>query len=233
MYLYHIEGNNMKNKDRANTFIVLWVLICSIILFSLFIIFIIIPSLQSERFSYDLYNQIEYFKETEYDSYLIYKGEKYQYVGSLSLFTVHMDNEDDVMLSWNGPKYFGYIDQYYSYSYDNPLFIYEKRCRGVYFREDYDYTKDVFVLCDTDIEINWEDIFDSKYGETQELHTTPNEVILKSQQYPRIQVMLRLVYINNKCHVLLYYYGGQPSEIWIPSDEFIQILSENGLLQQR
>lgn len=128
------------------------------------------------------------------------------------------------LLSWNGNRYIWYIDEYYSYTVDNPLFIYNSRLKWVYFREDYDYKLDTFVVEGADSEIVWANIFDS---EAKDVEFTPQKnVVMYSKQCPRIKTTLELSFVNEQWLVRC----SDSKAIWIPSDEFLKTLSNNGTI---
>ena len=132
--------------------------------------------------------------------------------------------EDDTLLSWNGNRYIWYIDEYYSYSSDKPLFIYNSRLKFVYFREDYDYNSDIFVIEGTNSEIIWKDIFE--FTEANVDFTTQTNVCIYSKQCPRIKTSLELAFVGEQGFVRF----PDSQEIWILSDEFLKILSDNGII---
>ena len=175
-----------------------------------------------------LHNQIEYAgKENGDPSHIIYQGVTYLYVGSLETFHVDADSQKDVMLSWNGHRYWGYINVYESDTAQNPMFIYCTRAGGtVYFREDYDYKKDTFVIDDSSAEIVWEDICET------EAFTIDSEdeikVVLFSKQSHRIKVHLYLTYFENQ-----WYIAFKPNLLspWYKaSDAFVQFLEGCGII---
>lgn len=173
-----------------------------------------------------LHNQIEYVgKENGDPSHIIYQGATYLYVGSLGAF--HVDSTEDVMLSWNGHRYFGYIDVYESDTTQNPVFIYCTRAGGpVYLREDYDYKKDTFAIGDSSVEIVLEDICGT------EAFTIASEdeikVTLSSKQYHRIQFHLYLTHFENQWY--LAFKPNLHSPWFEASDAFVRSLAENGII---
>lgn len=187
------------------------------------------------RYSLDenRHNQIDVVLEEDQPSHLIYQDSNYVFAGTTSLFSVdtyktddgyYLSYEDDVMLSWNGYRYIWYIDEYYSYASNNPLFIYNSRLHQVYFREDYDYATDVFMIENCDTEIVWNHIFHSK---TSNIDFAPQmEVCVYSKQCSRIKTTLEMAFIEDQWYLCV----PNSQEIWSASDEFIKILSENGLI---
>lgn len=180
----------------------------------------------------DLHDQIECVWGEDNPSYIIYQNVKYIFVGTTNLFHVdtykvdvnHYKSYDDILLSWNGYRYIWYIDEYYSYTQENPLFIYNKRIGDVYFREDYNYFSDTFVIGNTTDEIVWENIFDSKQDKVDFVNSF--EIELYSKQSSRVRTYLKLACVENQWYISM----ADSKEVWTPSDEFIKILLENALI---
>ena len=172
--------------------------------------------------------QIQYVGNENGDpSHLIYQGETYLYAGPLSTFHVDTDKQNDVILSWNGHRYWGYVDVYRSYTTQNPVFIYCTRAgMPVYFHEDYDYKKDTFVIGESGAEIVLEDICDSKVFSIKTENCT--KVVISSKQFPRIEFHLCLTYAEGE-----WYLSFKPNYLspWFKaSDAFVQLLTENGII---
>ena len=179
------------------------------------------------------HNKIVVIMEDEDTTSLIYQDNEYDFVGTTNLFHVmtykaedgyYLTYKDDVLLSWNGNRYIWYIDEFYSYAADEPLFIYNSRLEWVYFRKDYDYTLDTFVSDGTNLEIIWSDIFYSP--ETNIDFTPQTNVSIYSQQCPRIRTSLELAFVDGQWYVR----RADSQEIWILSDEFLKILSDNEII---
>lgn len=187
------------------------------------------------RYSLDenKHNKIDVVMEDADATSLIYQDTGYYFVGSTNFFSVmtyetedgyYLTFEDDTLLSWNGSRYIWYIDEYYSYTDDNPLFIYNSRLNWVYFREDYDYESDIFIIEGTNSEIVWSDIFDSAEKDVD--FTPQNNVSICSKQCPRIKTSLELSFVDGQWFMRC----SDSREIWIPSNEFLKILSDNGII---
>ena len=132
-------------------------------------------------------------------------------------------SDEDIFLGWNG-SWWGFQNQYYSDKADNPLFIYETRIDCLYFHEDYDYTKDVFVIENTADEIVWEDIFVFEQDGID--FVDPIKVDLYSKQCSRIKTGLMVACVDNKWYVCF----AEQNLVRRASDEFVKILSENGII---
>ena len=174
----------------------------------------------------DLHNQIKLFYEDD-QLCLLYQGEKYICVGNTKLFDVDYPYDtNDVLLSWNGYRYIWYIDNFYSNTTDNPVFIYNSRVHDVFFHEDYNYLKDVFIIEDTDIEIIFEDIF--KLEESKIKFINANEIVLESKKIPRIKIRLNLVSLQDNVYISL----PDSDTVWQCSDAFVEALKKNNLIEE-
>ena len=182
----------------------------------------------------DLHNQVKLiFKEDEFDpSYAIYKDKKYMLHTADYLYVDIRPSDDDVMVSWNGNRYFGYVNEYYSDTAEDPLFFYYRD--RTFLLESYDYSKDTFVFGNAELEYDGEKIFFSKHARKKAFYSDPpsfdfsNPILLSlhSKQCPRIKACLELVCIEDQWYVSLQ----DSRDVWVPSDEFIEFLSENKLI---
>ncbi len=169
------------------------------------------------------YGHINFMDEGE-EHYLLYNDVKYY---RSYLFTVAecfgVADENDIQLGWYYS--FPFSTDAYSDTLDNPVFIYTLGSgNNVYFRHDYSYLTDTFVIENTTVEIVWEDIFSTK----QNISHNPSDirVTLHSKQYPRIKSKLQIVCVDNQWYVSLPNFQG----VWTPSDEFLKILFDNGII---
>ena len=172
----------------------------------------------------DLHNQVQLYFEEKRDgkyatpSHVIYQENTYMFTET---FRVGSD-KTDVMIGWNGYRYYGYVDEYYSSTSENPLFIYYKS--WVFLHEDYDYTSDTFVINGTSSEIIWKDMLGSERSYFDFSNSIKVEIY--SKQCPRIKTSLHLVSVENQWYLSL----PESQTVWIASDELIEILSENGFI---
>lgn len=176
------------------------------------------------RYSLDeaLHDQIEVVWEEDDSSYAIYHGKKYVYQREGPFFSIDTRTED-VLLSWNGPRYFGYAPEFRSYTSDSPLFFYTYY--GIYVHEGYDFSKDTFLVGDTDLEIAWEDALDQQQPDF--VFRDPCTFYLYSKQCDRIKIRLDIVRDGDR-----YYLSLPRSEgIWTPSDEFAELLAQAGITE--
>ena len=176
----------------------------------------------------DLHNVIN-FESVDDEYFIWYNNELYTH-DKLGMY--HLDGwisyprpegEGDILLSWNGFRY-GYIDFYYSYTTESPLFIYEWRLENLYFREDYDYLNDVFIIDGTEREILFSEMF-SDYNQYERITKySANEVNLTSKTNPRIKINFEILKEEDGYYISPYPYK------WKASDTFVEILKDCGLI---
>ena len=202
-------------------------LICSFIL-----IFNLISCGVKERFELDenLHYAIEDARGETGVEGIYYQGEMY-HIDRWNLFTVTNNslniNEGDVQLSWNGPR-FGYLKVFYSYTKDDPLFIYETAYDDVFFHETYDYLSDTFIIDGTDAEIVFSDII-SDLSKHENVSLQEDICIqLYSKNHSRIRMEFNLECIENQWYFCSALSGSSPT--WTVSDAFVQLLSDNGII---
>ena len=183
----------------------------------------------------DLHNQVEVFNENG-EKYLTYQGNKYIFVGDPNAFSVYQYRDtldghiypykDDILLSWNGTRWsLWYITEYYSYSLNNPLFIYNN-FREVFLHEAFDYTSEAyvtleegyrFVFCD---ELTLLDSIPFSYSPSMTYMRNTN-VTLCSESNERIQIHGRLFRYDS-----VWYFGIDGQRVLFQaSDEFVRGVS--------
>ena len=163
----------------------------------------------------------------EGDYHIEYEGVDYN-IDKLKLFRVRESTieipEDDVLVSWNSfPLGIGYLDKYYSYTNDNPVFIYISRYDELYLRNDYNYETDTFVIEGSDKEFVFENILSLSndfFYDTFSIYSSQTDITFHSKQYPRLKIQLRLFCVNN-----IWYAGGDCSDaLFVVSNEFLDML---------
>lgn len=118
---------------------------------------------------------------------------------------------------------------YHSYGTDAPVYIAEgyslDRFTWIYFREDYDLTAQVYTVDDTHVEFLFSDVFSPvEWDETISETEDHEELDIRLREHPEIcfDVDMRCVdgawYMNNF------------EEMWTVSEEFVEILTEAGLI---
>ena len=170
----------------------------------------------SEKYASEKKNKVKAITEDVdgivYTPKLIYDGIEYIY-DDKELFFVTTPNlssvpdENDIVISWNGFR-FGHSTVYYSETDKDPLFIYTPvHFHDLYFRSDYDYMTDSFVIEDTDIDMQISSIvsFDNKVDSFPVSHESTVKVRLISKTNSRIKCDLEIFKYDN----LWYSIAGQ------------------------
>ena len=181
---------------------------------------------------HDLAGKIEYLRDNELEIFYVeYEGKRYNEDTSWP-FKVCDDNKtwkplkDDVLISWSqAPLGMGYLDEYYSYTADNPVYIYMPRLGQTFVREDYDYKTDTFVIEGTNIEFSdmLTYITARWYEDERPLIKAEGTTSICSKLYPQFRLPLKIFCYNNE-----WYAGGDYDDILFKaSDELLSLLNIN------
>ena len=164
---------------------------------------------------------------------LPYGGNSYYRVNDY--FEVRTITDDTVVeLGWYSQFPFFPDMHYYAFDEENPLFIFcdnqvsSLYCKGLYIRSDYDIQSKMFTIKDTDIEISLVSVM------------TKSDVAVSSITYekyisfkmcliddPRIRIDLSGPYKLNDNWYFIY-----SGETYILSDELVELLKENGIIDK-
>ena len=179
----------------------------------------------------DQMGKVRLVSDDESRYYAKYERQRYN-MDTLHLFRLRegMNNipEGDVLVGWSSlPFGLWYIDTYYSYTADNPVFIYMPRLHELYLREDYRYETDTFIIEGTDARFVFSDMFslsDTFSYQSTSHYTGERDIVLYSEQYPRLRMPLRLFRMNG-----VWYAGGdRDNAIFEVSDDLLDMLINSG-----
>ena len=179
----------------------------------------------------DQMGKVQIVSDGDSGYYAKYEKQRY-YVDKSGLFYVREDMynipEGDVLVGWSSlPFGIWYLDKYYSYTTDDPVFIYISRYYELYLREDYDYETDTFIIEGTDTRFVFSDMFslsDTFPYQSTSHYTGERNIVLYSEQYPRLRMPLRLFRMNG-----VWYAGGdRDNAIFEVSDDFWNLLGNGG-----
>ena len=176
--------------------------------------------------------------EDEYLNYYAEYNEKRYNLDHYDLFepvydtSLPMDQcaaEGDVLIGWNWP-YFGFwfLDQYYSNTSDDPMFIYAPRLRELYIHEDYNYETDTFVIEGTDQSFVFSDMLtpvdDAKreYLHPYVLSRDCIELPIYSKTCSRLRIAFELICVDNEWYAHIFY---NPVYWFAVSDELLYKLN--------
>ena len=174
----------------------------------------------------DLVGKVQYVSKEDNDGYDVIYEEIYY--NQSHLFQVREDSreipENDILIAWDTlPFGLWYLDEYYSYTADAPIFFYLSRTNDVFIRDDYNYETDVFVIEGTEQKFVFSDMFTSSNA-IPYAYPIPNkdgtDITLYSETCPRLQIPLRLFCEND-----IWYAGGiSQSALFEVSDELLDTL---------
>ena len=161
----------------------------------------------------------------EGDYHIKYDGVDY-YVDKLGLFTLkdgtHEVSDNDVIVAWDLNWY---LYKYYSYTSDDPIFIYSPTLDQFFLRNDYNFETDTFVIEGSDKEFVFGDMLYSstKPSYTHVFYPYGTDVAFYSKQCPRLQIRLRLFCIGST-----WYLGAEYDNAFFEvSEELLKMLNVN------
>ena len=164
---------------------------------------------------------------------LLYDNNSYYRVDDY--FEVRTITDDTVFeLGWYSQFPFFPDMHYYAFDEENPLFIFcdnqvsSLYNKGLYIRSDYDIQSKMFTIKDTDIEISLVSVM-TKSDVAVSSITHEKYMFFKMCLIddPRIQIDLFGPYKLNDNWYLIY-----SGETYILSDEFVELLKENGIIDK-
>jgi len=178
----------------------------------------------------ELYRAVDYvYDETLGEYYLTYQGEKYTYNEAHDIFSniYNSDDMDDlVTLGWHYaiPGY----TKYYSYTTDSPDFLFSSRNGDIYIKETFDYTKEIFVIEGTEIEIVFSDLVgDLEFWDTVRPCSKNVFLTLNAKNHPKLKIH---IYVDRTEDGRWYAYNESCSITYALPDAFVQLLKDNGII---
>lgn len=179
----------------------------------------------------DQMGKVRLVSDDESEYYVKYEGQRYN-IDTLHLFRVREDvhniPEGDVLVAWRSPLLgIWYLYKYYSYTADDPVFIYMSEYDELYLRENYRYETDTFIIEGTNDRFVFSDMFTVSetfsYNFTK-YYSGERDIVLYSEQYPRLRMPLRLFRMNG-----VWYAGGdRDTAIFEVSDDLLDMLINSG-----
>ena len=176
----------------------------------------------------DLMGKAQTISDGKGGYYVKYDGQRYN-IDKLNLFRVREFTnkipEEDVFIAWDSlPFGIWYLDKYYSYTVDNPIFIYLPRLNEVYIRSDYNYQTDTFVVEGTDHKFVFSDMFtlSNALAYSSDSHRSGDiNIVLYSTSCNRLRIHLRIFCIRN-----VWFAGGDSNQaLFEVSDEFLKLIN--------
>ena len=138
-----------------------------------------------------------------------------------------------------------YAESFFSYTYENPLYIYSNSCNAYFFREDYDPKEDSFLIEGTKDSIPLTAIMAEPAKQDDAVKKwyyagSPSEAIvtLHSETFPQLKMRLQFAFVEGEwcfcCGNASYGYDEslipETSTLYWVTDEFREFLVANNLL---
>ena len=130
------------------------------------------------------------------------------------------DADKYTYIGWSGSK-FWYHSFFYADSLNNPIFLYSSRTARTYFREDYDYRIDEFLIEEINETIIFQDAF-SKVDYT--ISDSYGPIRLRSKTHPLLWIDMFLQKENDT------WYANSSQSRFELSKEFVTILLDNNII---
>ncbi len=172
-------------------------------------------------FKEETHNLIEFVD----DETIEYQGSKYY----LAPMTFIRDSEKSIKeergyeyICWTGPRFF-YIDTYYGDFKDSPNILYEARLGYTYFREDYDYKRDMFKIEGTeDVICFGEDLIET---DDKDINYSTEYICLLSSTHTSLDIEIGVFFDNGVwCAYTMDFVYFELSE------NFVEILMKNKII---
>lgn len=177
------------------------------------------------------YRVVDYVYDEEINKYYLqYQNERYLFDNVNNMFTVIHDPTICINLGWYYNLPFTLYKEYYSYTAESPDYIYSIAPNGsVFFRESFDYTKEIFVVEDVEIE------FSKAYTDnTLDIQDIKNKDIEKqpfrwhSKKHNALCIDVDVYLYENKGYIFIY--NMDCHNAYQISDVFLESLIENEII---
>ena len=179
----------------------------------------------------DKYRAVDYhYDETQDMYYLEYQGERYYHDDTHDMFAVSYESEDGfVDLGWYYNLPFTYCKEYYSYTTESPDYIFSSDPGGeIYFKESFDYKKEIFVVENTEVEIEFSEAFSNNTINVYEKNIEYQTLCWYSKKHNALSVKVQVLFLEE--HWYMYIYNMDRNNAYQISDVFLDMLIENGIV---
>ena len=179
----------------------------------------------------ELYRAVDYvYDETLGEYYLTYQGKKYTYNEAHDIFrSPNLYNSDDmdglVALGWHYaiPGY----TEYYSYTTDSPDYLFNLN-DAIWIKETFDYTKEIFIIEGTEIEIAFSDLVgDLEFWGTVRPCSKNIFLTLNAKNHSKLKIH---IYVDRTDYNRWYAYDVTCKVSYALSDTLVQLLEDNGII---
>lgn len=180
----------------------------------------------------DKYRTVGYGYDESLDAYYLeYQDEQYWDDDANAMFNVVHNEGDCAYLGWFFNLPFTLFNAYYSYSTESPDYIYRYTSHGsdVYFKESFDYTKEVFVL--ENVEIEFCNAFSGDTVSIDDIERNNIEkqsFMWKSKKHSALFISTHIYLFENK--VYMFSFNMDSENAYQLSDAFLELLIKNKII---
>lgn len=171
------------------------------------------------------------FSVVDEEIFITYQGmnyyrDKFDFFESTKVHGVPV--ERDILLGWDRRGF--YRSYFYSYTVDYPIYIYDNGLGWLYLREDYEYMSDLFILEGTGSRIAFSNIIieDELNYDPLKAYKNKTNIVLYSELYPNLRASLQLFMDED-----IWYVKGGSSYACAISNQFVDLLIENGIIEDK
>lgn len=184
----------------------------------------------------DYYHGLEYGKKDivspSEGNGIEYQGEKYYQLkenifGTYNIKEKEIRDADLILLSWSYNFPFTGVITFFSYSTESPNFIVEPDVEDtVWFKESFDYQKEIFVVENTEIEVIFSSVFTDKKIKTTPGLYDPQSFYWHAKSYNSLRTKVEVFKLGDN------YYMNIPnmSESYQISEPFLDSLIAHGVI---
>lgn len=179
----------------------------------------------------DKHIKLNFIDDDSYDSFE-YKGTVYNLseidflrAGEGELFA----SDKYEYLGWTGSR-FWYRSHIFADSLDNPTFIYSTNSRDTYFREDYNYLTDTFIIEGTDDTIRLCDDLLDVDSDKHSFGKSTNEIVISSVNHPTLTAKFDIMICDGSLYACAQTNTVVAFRI---SENFTNVLIDNHIVERK
>lgn len=177
----------------------------------------------------DIYRNVDYrYDEEQEVYYLEYQNEKYYSCEKYGMFHIDIDKEDWHDLGWYYCFPFNIAQYYYSYTTESPDYIFPPQEEVFFFKETFDYKKEIFIVEGTTIAFEFSEIFTQNTIQAEGSHSKYKEIRLRSQKHNSLYINAE-IWIKDEIYYV-FIHNMDFNYAYQLSDNFRNALIENNII---
>ena len=184
---------------------------------------------QSGGYNIDKYRAVDYHYDEELDAYYLeYQNVNYFTSDELYMFNINGSIEDFFDLGWYYNFPFTFAMQWYSYTTESPDYMFSYKKDTVYFKETIDYKKEIFLVEDTQSEIEFSELFTTNTIKVDGQKFERKTIYLHSKKYDALSIKVELLCKDGN----FYFYSNDMDTFnaYQITENFYNLLIEIGII---